>query len=253
MSLIEMREVKAEIGGSRVLDGASLSLGPGELLGIVGRNGSGKTSALRAMLGLLPVSAGTVLLDGREIASLAPSVRASRVGYLPQARRVAWNMPVVEVVALATPFLDGAESRDRALTALAALELSHFAARGVAELSGGERARVLIGRALNTPGQALLLDEPLAGLDADAQMFVLDRLRAEAAEGRAVLMSLHDLTAARHFCDRVAVMQAGRVISDGPPAKSLASAELHEAFGLDADWIDGPAGPLLSVSRRQGA
>lgn len=253
MSLIEMRDARASIGHRKVLDGASLSLEAGEIVGLVGRNGAGKTSALRAMLGLLPVSYGSVWLDGAELADLTSVARAERVGYLPQERRIAWNMPVVEIVALATPFLDGEESRGRAAAALALLEAGHLAERGVAELSGGERARVLIARALNTPGRALLLDEPIAGLDPDAQMFVLDRLRAEAAGGRGILMSLHDLTAAARACDRVAVMADGKVIRDAVPVEALASPVLREAFGIEAEWVEGPAGPLLSVGARQGA
>lgn len=248
-----MRDARASIGHRQVLEGASLSLEAGEIVGLVGKNGAGKTSALRAMLGLLPVSDGTVRLDGTRLLDLSPLARAERVGYLPQERRIAWNMPVVEIVALATPFLDGEESRGRAAAALVSLEAGHLAERGVAELSGGERTRVLIARALNTPGRALLLDEPIAGLDPDAQMFVLDQLRDEAAGGRGILMSLHDLTAAARACDRVAVMAGGRVIRDATPVDALAPAILREAFGIEADWVQGQAGPLLSIGARQGA
>lgn len=251
--MIQMQNAVAQIGGRQVLDGATLGLEAGEVVGLVGRNGAGKTSALRAMLGLTPIRSGSVHLDGMPLATLTPVARAERVGYLPQERRIAWNMPVVEIVALATPFLDGEESRRRAVALLASLEAGDLAERGVADLSGGERARVLIARALNTPGRALLLDEPIAGLDPDAQAFVLHRLRTEAAGRRGVLMSLHDLTAAAQFCDRVAVMAEGRVLVSAPPAEALRPDVLEQAFGIGASWIDGPTGPLLAIGSRQGA
>lgn len=253
VTLIDMQDVVAQIGGRTVLDGATLGLDGGEVVGLVGRNGAGKTSVFRAMLGLMPIRSGSVHLDGLPLANLTPVARADRVGYLPQERRIAWNMPVIEIVALATPFLDGEESRRRALAALVSLEAGDLADRGVADLSGGERARVLIARALNTPGRALLLDEPIAGLDPDAQAFVLRRLKAEAAAGRGVLMSLHDLTAAAQACDRVAVMAQGRVLVRAPPAEALRPEVLRQAFGIEASWVEGPAGPLLAIGSRQGA
>ena len=254
LSLIQMRDAEAAIGGRRVLDGASLSLSEGEVVGVVGRNGAGKTSALRAMLGLLPLTRGRVAFDDADVVGLSPAARAERVGYLPQERRIAWNMPAVEIVALARPFLAGTEARERARAMLRTLTAEALADRGIADLSGGERARVLIARVLNTPGRALLLDEPIAGLDPDAQGFVLGRLRAEAEAGRGVMISLHDLTAAARTCDRVVVMEAGRVVRDAAPSEALAPPVLREVFGVEADWIEGPGGPLLSIGpRRQGA
>jgi iron complex transport system ATP-binding protein len=253
LTLIAMSDARALIGGRAVLQGASLSLQAGELVGLTGRNGAGKTSALRAMLGLLPLVRGSVRSGGVDLSELSASARAARIGYLPQERRIAWNMPVIEIVALATPFLDGEERRERAMRALVALAADHLADRGMAELSGGEKARVLIARAVNTPGQALLLDEPIAGLDPDAQIFVLDQLRAEAGRGRGVLMTLHDLTAASRSCDRVAVLRDGRVISDASPSEALTAEVLREAFGVEATWLATPAGPLLSMSRAHGA
>jgi iron complex transport system ATP-binding protein len=254
VSLAELSDARARIGGLEVLSGVDVRLAAGELVAVVGRNGAGKTSVLRAMLGLLPLTGGAARLAGDDLARLPERERVPRAAYLPQERRIAWNMAAVDIVALATPFLPEAEARDRAAGVLDDLEGGHLADRGVADMSGGERARVLLARALNAPGQALLLDEPVAGLDPDAQLFVLERLRREADGGRGIMLSLHDLTLAARIADRVIVMADGRVVADAPPAAALTPEILRDAFGLDGVWVQTEAGPTLAMGRRsQGA
>ncbi|MDQ7812312.1 ABC transporter ATP-binding protein, partial [Brevundimonas sp.] len=124
-----------------------------------------------------------------------------------------------------------------------------LADRGVAEMSGGERARVLLARALATDAAALLVDEPIAGLDPEAQLMVLERLRARADAGQAVLASLHDLPLAARYADRVVVLDRGAVAADRRPLAALTPDILRRVFGLSADWIEGPDGPLLSARR----
>jgi iron complex transport system ATP-binding protein len=136
-----------------------------------------------------------------------------------------------------------------ARTALEEVEAGHLADRGVAEMSGGERARVLLARALTTGAQALLADEPTAGLDPEAQLMVMERLRARAAAGQAVLVSLHDLALAARFADRIVVLDAGRVVADAAPLAALTPEVMARTFGLAARWVDGPDGPLLSSGR----
>lgn len=254
MSLTRLEGARAVMSGREVLAGVDVGLSEGELVALVGRNGAGKTSVLRAMLGLLPLTGGSVLLGGDDVGRLPERERALRAAYLPQERRIAWNMAAVEIVALATPFLNEADARTRAARVLATLDADHLADRGVADMSGGERARVLLARALNAPGRALLLDEPVAGLDPDTQLFVLDHLRREAAGGRGVMLSLHDLTLAARVADRVVVLKAGQVVADGDPATALSPHVLNDAFGLDGAWIETDDGPTLSIRRRlQGA
>lgn len=239
----------AWLDGRKVLDGMEVWVEPGELVAIVGPNGAGKTSAIRALAGLLPVSKGTVELDGDEISTLNAAQRAERVAYLAQDRHVSWNMPAVEIVALGAPFLSAADAKDAALTALKELEADHLADRGVADMSGGERARVLIARVLASPAGSLLLDEPIAGLDPDAQLLVLDVLKSRARRGQAVLVSLHDLTLTARWADRVIVAGDGFNKTEGPPWSALRPEILKDVFGLNARWIDGPDGPLLSSVR----
>ena len=249
MNALALEGATARLGGRAVLDGVSLQVGAGELVALVGPNGAGKSSVIRALAGLLPLTGGRALLGGESVAGLSPRERAGLAGYLPQERRIAWNLPAVEVAALGAPFLAPDEALARARRALAEVEADHLADRGVAEMSGGERARVLLARALATEARALLVDEPVAGLDPEAQLMVLERLRARADAGQAVLASLHDLPLAARFADRVVVLDRGAVAADRRPLAALTPDVLRRVFGLSADWIEGPDGPLLSARR----
>ncbi|MBN9479943.1 MAG: ATP-binding cassette domain-containing protein, partial [Bordetella sp.] len=157
--------------------------------------------------------------------------------------------PAVELAALGAPFLAGAAALDRARAALDEVGVGHLADRGVAEMSGGERARVLLARALTVPAPLLVADEPIAGLDPDAQLLVLERLRARAEAGRGVLVSLHDLTLAARFADRVVVLDQGRTVADGAPTEALSPRVLKTVFSLDAVWLEALDGPLLAARR----
>lgn len=248
-AFLTMWDAIAQLGGESVLDGADVMVEAGEMVAVVGPNGAGKSSLIRAFAGLLPLTQGVARLGGDDVRTLSARVRAERIAYLPQERRIAWNLPALEIAALGAPFLSGAEATAAARAALREVEVEHLADRGVAEMSGGERARVLLARALVAPAQGLLADEPIAGLDPDAQLLVLERLRARARAGQAVLVSLHDLTLAARYADRVAVVHQGSVVADGPPLDALTEEIMARVFGLNARWIDGPDGPLLSSLR----
>ncbi len=248
-AFLTMEDADAGLGGRRVLNGAALQVEAGELVAVVGPNGAGKSSLIRAFVGLLPLTRGVVRLGGDDIGKLSSRDRAARTAYLPQERRIAWNLPAVEIAALGAPFLSAAEALTAARAALEEVEAGHLADRGVAEMSGGERGRVLLARALAADAPGLLVDEPIAGLDPDAQLLVLDRLRARARAGQAVLVSLHDLTLAARHADRVVVLSDGRVAADAAPLEALTPEVLARVFGLSARWIEGPDGPLLSSGR----
>ncbi len=241
--------VKARRGKALVLDGASLSVAPGEVLGVVGPNGAGKTSLLRAGLGLMALEAGGVLLAGRQVADLNPLERARLVGYLPQERRLAWNLPALDVAALGAPDLPPGEALAVARDRLERVGVGDLSDRGVLDMSGGERARVLLARLLATRAPLLVADEPVAGLDPDAQLLTLDLLCAEAAAGAAVVVTLHDLGLAARSCDRILVLDHGRVVAEGLPTQALSPAVLRRVFKLDGSLIETPAGLVVATKR----
>lgn len=249
MSVVSLSGARVMLNGRAVLDGADLTLTAGQLTVVVGPNGSGKTTLLRAALGLAPLTAGEARLGGDPVQALGHRQRAERAAYLPQDRRIVWNMPAVEVAALGAPSLSGEAALERARDALALLGADHLAERGVGEMSGGERARVLLARALTAQAQALLADEPTSDLDPDAQLMVLEVLHARARAGQAVCLSLHDLNLAARYADEVVVMHGGRVAAKGAPLDALTPAVLKVVFGLTGLWVQTPDGPLLSARR----
>ena len=249
MSLVELNGVGARLGGRDVLSGVKLALQPGEMVALCGPNGAGKTSVLRAAAGILPITAGEILIGGTPLPDVDARARARRIAYLPQERRIAWNMPAVEVAALGAPFLATGDALARALTALEQVDGGHLAHRGVAEMSGGERARILLARALVADAPAMLVDEPIAGLDPDAQLLVLERLRAHARDGGGVMVSLHDLSLAARYADRVIVLNGGKIVADAPPLEALAPSVLAEVFGVRGRWVHADDEPQLVLRR----
>jgi len=244
-----LNDVSVRQGRKTVVEAATLSVSAGEMVGVVGPNGAGKTSLLRAGLGLLPTAMGEPLLSGQAVANLPPAARARLVGYLPQDRRVAWNLPARMVAALGAGDLPDAEDDALALERLARVGAGDLADRGVLDMSGGERARVLLARLLVTRAPLLVADEPVAGLDPDAQLLTLDLLRAEAERGAAVVVTLHDLGLAARTCDRIVVVSRGRIVTDAPPRQALSPAVLAEVFGLEGALIESEAGLVLAARR----
>jgi iron complex transport system ATP-binding protein len=248
---LEIRDAVLRRGEAVVLAGAGLHVSPGEVVGVLGANGAGKTTLLRAALGLVRLEAGTARLAGRDVAGLSEAARAALAAYLPQERRVGWNLPAWRVAALGAFHQPPARARDAAMSALERVGLTGLEQRGVLEMSGGERARALLARLLAARAPLLVADEPVAGLDPDAQLLALDLFREEAARGAAVVLTLHDLGLAARSCDRLCVLHAGRVVADGPPAQALDPVVLAAAFGLDGRLRETAEGPVV-VARRLG-
>ena len=234
-----------------VLSTADLVVEPGEVVGVVGANGAGKTTLLRAALGLAGLAQGRAELAGRNVTELSDSERAARVAYLPQERRVGWNLPAWRLVSLGAPGASPKDARVVALQSLRRVGLAGLENRGILDMSGGERARALLARLLAARAPLLVADEPASGLDPDAQLLAMDLFREEAARGAGVLLTLHDLSLAARFCDRVVVMARGCVLADGAPRSSLNVDVLAAAFGLDGDLTETAVGPVLTARRRR--
>jgi iron complex transport system ATP-binding protein len=240
MSLLRVQDLTVRLAGVEVLRGVSLAVAAGELVGLIGPNGAGKTTLMRAALGLLPQADGVVTLSGEPVARMPADERARRVAWLPQEREIAWPLAVERLVALGRlPFhsgFGGLSAADHAVVqrAMQRMQVASLAARPATALSGGERARVLIARALAQEAPLLLADEPAAGLDPGHQIDLMHTFRELAAEGQAVLTSLHDLGLAARWCDRVVLLHGGQIVADGPPGSVLTQERLRAVYGIEA-------------------
>ncbi len=246
---LDIRGAEVRVGGRTVLQAAHLRVDSGEIVGVIGPNGAGKTTLLRAALGLQRLVAGRAELGGHDVAGLSDPERARLVGYLPQERKAAWNLAAETAASLGAPYAPPAEALGVAREMLGRVGLSGLERRGVLDMSGGERARVLLARLLATRAPLLVADEPAAGLDPDAQLLVLDILRGEARRGAAVVVTLHDLTLAARFCDRLVALRDGDVAFEGPPEAVLSPEGLRAVFGLDGALVDTAHGPVAAVDR----
>ncbi len=233
-------------GGKPVVASISAALTPGTITAIVGPNGAGKSSLLLGLAGLLDPAAGSVMLDGQALAVFPPRTRAQAIGYLPQTPDIAWDVAVENLVALGRlPWRDrGAAAVEAALCALALEPLRH---RPVSQLSGGERARVLLARVLAGEPRWILADEPLAALDLAHQLSLIAHFKACARSGQGVVVVLHDLAVAMNHADRVLVLKDGRLIADGLPETALAADVIAQGWGVAARWL-GDAGERALVA-----
>jgi len=212
------------------LEPASLNVDSGQLVGLIGPNGSGKTSLLHALAGISP-AAGKVTIAGQGLGRLPPNLRQRLFTFLPASRDVAWPLLARDFIELALPpDSDWSRLAER-------LELDSLLDRRMDRLSTGERTRVMIARALAPNPQMLLLDEPIANLDPYWQLVILDELRDRAkADGRAVVMAIHDLRAALGWSDRLLLMNDRRICADATPAELRASGRLEQIFRVNPDW-----------------
>jgi len=213
----------------------------GELIALIGPNGGGKTSLLRA-LARVEGAAGTVLVDGEDLDRAGEARRRRLVSFLSASREIAWPIAVRDVIAL------GGADRGQVEAWPGKFELERFADRSIGNLSTGERARVLLARALATRPQLLLLDEPLSNLDPYWVLRTLELLREEARRGATLLVALHDISLVERF-DRLLLLERGRVVADGQP--SALRNRIGALFGVEAapngGWQINPlAGPRSS-------
>lgn len=246
------------LGGRAVLDDLSIAFAPGSVTAIVGPNGAGKSTLLNCLAGLRHPDTGGVVLDGQDIARLSPRQRAQRMAFLPQTPEISWAVDVRTFVGLGrTPHLaafgPGIEDQAAVEEAITAAGIEALAERAITSLSGGERARVLIARAMAGWADWLLADEPLTGLDLGHALDAVDLFRQMAqGETRGVIVTLHDLSLAARVADRIVVLDQGQILSDGPPQQALTPAILAQAYGVEVRLLQGARGPILDVVGRAG-
>jgi iron complex transport system ATP-binding protein len=245
------RGLSVDLSGRTVLAGVDLAVRPGEVVGLLGPNGAGKSTLMRALAGQLAF-AGSVRIGGRDAAALSVAERARLVAYLPQARVIGWPVSVEKAVALGRqPWLGfGARPgpRDAAICreAMAVMDVAALARRPATELSGGEQARVLAARAIAQDTPVLIADEPASGLDPAHQIAMMAAFGAIARRGKAILVSLHDLTLAARWCDRVVLLAGGRVAADGAPGAVMDAERLRAVFGIRVHVAEEDGRPVLA-------
>ena len=256
MSIIRLDNASVALRGKLILTDMSLELAKGQCVGIVGPNGSGKSTAIKLMAGLLAPQQGVAQILGRNNSAWPRAELARLLCYLPQGGDVHWPLKVSSVVELgrlphrAKGSLSPAD-RDAIQDAMSKCDVAHLSDRPVSELSGGEKARVLLARALATKAEIILADEPFAQLDPHHQIHAMEVLKAEAAQGATVVVVLHDLGMAARHCDRVLVISAGRIAADGPPTEVLTSDRLREVFGVDAYIGEHQGAPIILPIKRR--
>lgn len=255
MVTLTTHDLSVSLGTRTVVDGVSLAFEPGRLIGIIGPNGAGKSTLVRALLGLIPYR-GHIALDGQEITGLSRSRIARELAYLPQGQTLHWPLSVERLVGLGRlPHLapmSRISAGDQAIIdrAMERADVAHLCGRIATELSGGERARVLLARALAVDARGLIADEPLASLDPGHQIDVMELLRGEARTGALVVTILHDLTMAARYCDRLLLLDRGRLVADGAPLEVLSEANLRSVYGVRARIDRGDTAPLVVPTGR---
>lgn len=231
---LEVRHLTAGYPGMRpAIEDVSLRVPTGEIVGLIGPNGAGKSTLFKAILGLIHPTHGEVLAFGRPVREAR-----AEIAYMPQVEEVDWGFPVsvLDVVLMGRyqgprPFLGWSRAdREAALAALERVRLTPSAARQVGQLSGGQRRRVLMARAIARGARLLLLDEPFAGLDAAVQHDLLAIMDGLASEGRSILIATHDLSCVANSCDEAVCLNC-RVVAAGQPAEVLTEAILTATFG----------------------
>ncbi len=244
MSAIALEGVTVQLGGKPVVDAIDLEVAAGEWLALIGPNGAGKTTLLRAIARLVPF-AGSIALDGRSTARMHRAELARLLAVVPQEPSTPPWMTVGEYVLLGrTPHLgplakEGRRDREAAARALARLDLLAYGERRLGTLSGGEKQRAVVARALAQEARIVLLDEPTASLDIGHQqqaLDLLDELRGET--GLTLVAAMHDLTLGAQYADRMVLLDRGCVAADGGPHDVLTEEAIARHYGASIRVVD---------------
>jgi iron complex transport system ATP-binding protein len=258
---IEIKGMTLSYNHHPVVSELTFALCPGELVGLVGPNGCGKTSVIKALSRILPLRSGQVLIGGQDLRAIPRPELAKLVGVVPQNPYLPETFSVLDVVMLGRNphlgLLSSESSHDLAVVwwAMEQTEITHLARRRLGELSGGEKQRVTIARVLAQEPQAILLDEPTANLDLSHQIEILELVK-DLCENKQIcgLIAIHDINMAAQYCDRLIMLKAGRLYAEGPPGQVITADNIKEVFGASSTVYPHPENQLpvvlLSVSRR---
>jgi iron complex transport system ATP-binding protein len=253
--VIETRDLWVRFGSVAAVRGLTFRAETGGWTALIGPNGAGKTSALRALAGLVPYE-GEVTLDGRDARRLRRRALARLVAFVPQKPETPPALTVAEYVLLGrTPHIaylggEGRSDRDAATRALRRLDLEDFAQRPLGSLSGGELQRAVLARALAQEAPVLLLDEPTTSLDLGRQQLVLELVDALRGDGLTVVTTMHDLTLAGQYAERLVLLDGGSVVAEGTAAEVLSAPNVSAHYGANVRVVEDEAGVFVLPLRR---
>jgi len=247
----------AAYGRRDVLHDLSFTLEPGLFYGLIGPNGSGKTTLLDLMLANLTPRAGTTLFNGQPVEEFSRRELARQIALVPQDFRINFDFTVFEVVMMGRhphiPRFANPSAADLAVVdrVLAELEISGLQERLVTQLSGGEKQRVIVARALAQETPVLILDEATSNLDIQHSLQIFQVLKRRCLEqGSTVIAAIHDLNFAAAYCDGILLLNQGRLVTSGPPCEVLNSARLHEVFAIDCQAYTEPFSGAHQIAYR---
>lgn len=240
------------VNGKTIVDDVTFEIRRNEFLCVVGPNGAGKSTLLRLLTRILSPTAGRVLLDGEDISGYEAKELYRKISFLPQTSYFDFPLSVLEVVLTGRyPYLgifesESEEDLKRAEDCLSLVDLGGFSRRKVTTLSGGEQQRVSIARVLAQGTDFIFLDEPSSHLDIHHKFALMELLRSLAREGKGVVAVLHDLDLASKFCERILVLENGRVAALGEPPRVLSDELLSSVFKVKGEWDPGSGNLLVS-------
>ena len=256
MSLLNGHGIDYQIDGIRILEDIDIRIEAGEMVGLIGPNGAGKSSLLRLLTGVEDCSQGEVRFDETPLAQMSARLRAQRMGYLVQGAMAYWPFSVEKVIELGRiPYQKwwqqtSAEDQNIIEAAMTKTETLAFRNRIVTTLSGGEQTLVMLARIFATEPDLIFADEPVAALDPYHQLHVMEILRSHANQSRAAIVVLHDLSLAARFCDRLYLLNHGKLYSSGNVNEVLTQKNIAEVYGVDSLIENNETGVMVtSLSR----
>ena len=236
------------------IDDISFKLNTGEVTAIIGPNGAGKSSLLKILAGILVPEQGQISLNETRYSDIPSDKRAQSIAYLAQDSFVYWPMPVRDIIALGRiPFQNDCNYSNRKDSQIIDnvindLNLKAYESRSFHSLSGGERARVLLARALVSQSHVLLVDEPIASLDLKYQFEIMELLRKVASQGVCVVVVIHDLSIAANYCDRFFLISQGKLLHEGRRDAVLNTENIQKAFGVKVEVVSDSKGVYIRYS-----
>jgi len=228
-----------KVNNSTLLNNISVNFSAGKLTGIIGPNGAGKSTLLRTLAGLQTQQHGNIFLDDKPTHEISKKTLAQTISYLPQSPECHWALTVERVVSLGRfPYQTGRHLNQKDINAIKeacyATDIQHLVERPIHQLSGGEKARVMLARALATQADILLADEPIVSLDPRHQLEIMALLQTIARTGKTIVLVLHELHFVMRYCDELILLDKGLKIDEGDPPSVLTPQNLRSVYGIDS-------------------